>query len=97
MRATSSLGRFEFRGWLKIGTIHHNIERGGRKDNENLGDVEDLERVLSSHLHLVLHGHTHRARWGRLRELPWFATGSAGLKQQIRPYGVPKPVSVPRL
>src|ERR1700730_11585795 len=56
----------EFHGWLKIGAIHHNIERGVRKDNENLRDAEDLERVLGSHLHLVLHGHTHRARWGRL-------------------------------
>jgi 3',5'-cyclic AMP phosphodiesterase CpdA len=80
----------EFAGWLKVGAIHHNLERNVRSDNENLRDAEELERLLGPHLHIVLHGHTHRARWNWVRDsFPWFATGSAGLTQQIRPYGVP--------
>ncbi len=84
------LGSPEYHGWLHVGAVHHNLERGARTDDENLRDSEDFERVLGSHLHLVMHGHTHRARFGQVRDkFPWFATGSAGLKQDIRPYGVP--------
>jgi 3',5'-cyclic AMP phosphodiesterase CpdA len=89
------LGEDEFHGWLKIGAVHHNLQPGrGLKqedeDKEYLRDADDLERVLGPHLDIVLHGHTHRARWNWVRDLfPWFATGSAGLKQAIRPYGVP--------
>jgi hypothetical protein len=84
------LAAAEYRGWLHLAAVHHNVERGQRKDDENLRDTEDLERVLGPHVHLLLHGHTHRARIGwRVDLFPWFATGSAGLKENNRRYGVP--------
>ena len=80
----------EFAGWLKIGAIHHNIEPGARQDDQNLRDAANLETYLGRYLDIVLHGHTHTSRWNRVRDkFPWFAVGSAGLNQKIRPYGTP--------
>lgn len=80
----------EFAGWLRIGAIHHNIEPGAREDNQNLRDADKLEKFLGRYLDIVLHGHTHSLRWNWVRNcFPWFAVGSVGLNQKIRPYGTP--------
>jgi 3',5'-cyclic AMP phosphodiesterase CpdA len=91
----NKLSEDEFRGCLKIGAVHHNLQPGRglkpeHEDKEYLRDAADFERILGPHLDIVLHGHTHRARWNWVRDLfPWFATGSAGVKRSSRPYGVP--------
>jgi hypothetical protein len=46
------LGADEFRGWIKIGAVHHNLEPGVRVDDENLRDAEDLEHYLGPQLHI---------------------------------------------
>jgi 3',5'-cyclic AMP phosphodiesterase CpdA len=50
-------------GWLRLAAVHHNVLRSG-PDEEQLHDVEDLDRLLGdpSLAHLLPHGHTHDAR-----------------------------------
>lgn len=80
----------EIRSWLRIGTVHHNEQRGCRDDNENLRDANMLEQILSKHLDLLLHGHTHQGRTGWIhRDLPIHSTGSAALGREIRPEEIP--------
>ncbi len=83
--------RLKRRGdWLRIGAVHHNPIRGDTQDDENLRDAEDMQRILGKHLHLVLHGHRHRAgvKWWGPR-LPILATGSASVQARVRPDEVP--------
>ncbi|GEM_PF-2778119 len=75
------LSEAQFDGWLRIGAVHHNTNRGCREDNENLRDAELLGGILADHLHLVLHGHTHEAKADVLaRTVPVYSTGSASLR-----------------
>ena len=77
-------------GWLRIGALHHNLVRGAVRDDENLRDVDTLDRVLGARLNLVLHGHTHDARLHYLGSgLPVLSTGSAAVTEQARPTEVP--------
>jgi WD40 repeat protein/3',5'-cyclic AMP phosphodiesterase CpdA len=76
--------------WLRIAAVHHNPIRGETGDDENLRDAEDMQRILGKHLHLVVHGHRHRAGvqwWGP--RLPILATGSASVDAKARPDEVP--------
>jgi hypothetical protein len=84
------LRTFEERGWLRIGVVHHNPRPGAEDDEENLRDVEDLERILAPRLNLALYGHTHRAMVGRLGGgLPVLAAGSAAIRARTGPSEVP--------
>jgi 3',5'-cyclic AMP phosphodiesterase CpdA len=92
------LREFERRGWLRIGVVHHNVLRGAQDDEENLRDAGDLERILAPRLDLLLHGHTHNARLGRLATgLVVLSTGSAALKRGSRPPDVPNQYQVLRI
>lgn len=78
--------RYKQSGWLRIGVIHHNVERGAERDDENLRDKDDLKRILGNSLNIILHGHTHEGRLGWLTQyLPIISTGSAALNQASRP------------
>jgi WD40 repeat protein/3',5'-cyclic AMP phosphodiesterase CpdA len=78
------------KGWLRIGVVHHNVLRGAVDDDENLRDANDLERILAPSLDLLLHGHTHNAKMGRLGyELPVLSTGSAALTAKVLPAEAP--------
>ena len=80
------LQEFQEKGWLRIGVLHHNLKRRAEKDDENLRDEVDFERVLSNSLNLVLHGHVHVGDIGWLSEkCPVIATGSVALKKRQRP------------
>jgi 3',5'-cyclic AMP phosphodiesterase CpdA len=50
---------FKEKGWLRIGAVHHNYQRGYTDDDENLKDADDLAQLLGSSLNILLHGHTH--------------------------------------
>jgi len=81
---------FKQQGWLRIGAIHHNVRRGAKDDDENLHDTDDLKRILSEQVNLLLHGHTHDGMMDWLtNKVPILATGSAALKTEIRPDEVP--------
>lgn len=70
-----------FKGWLRIGAVHHNVIRGCRSDGENLIDADLLGGILGDHLHLLLHGHTHEAKADMLAtKVRVYSTGSAALK-----------------
>jgi 3',5'-cyclic AMP phosphodiesterase CpdA len=76
--------------WFRLAVVHHNVLRAAADDDENLRDADDLERILADHLHLVLHGHTHNARLGRLsNSVPVISTGSAAVNSAARPAEVP--------
>ncbi|HWM93847.1 MAG TPA: pentapeptide repeat-containing protein [Thermoanaerobaculia bacterium] len=78
------------RGWLRIGAVHHNLGREALDDAENLSDAEDLQRILGSSLNFVLHGHTHNGKSNlALSTLPILSTGSAAVKPEQSPTGVP--------
>jgi 3',5'-cyclic AMP phosphodiesterase CpdA len=82
----SILASYRREGWLRIGLVHHNAQRGAQSDDENLRDAQDLERILASELNLLLHGHTHQGRVGWLgKSLPVLCTGSAGVSKEFRP------------
>jgi hypothetical protein len=84
--------------WLRIGLMHHNPIRGAVKDNANLRDVDDLERILGDEINLLLHGHTHQGRLTRLGcGLPVLSTGSAGVKGEARPGEVPNQYQIIRI
>ncbi len=85
-------------GWLRVGVVHHNVLRGAQDDDGNLRDAGDLERILGPHLDLLLHGHTHDAKLGRLASgLVVLSTGSAALKPGSRPPDVPNQYQVLRI
>jgi len=44
------LSATEIRGWLRIGTVHHNEQRGCKDDNENLRDADRRSRARSTRL-----------------------------------------------
>jgi 3',5'-cyclic AMP phosphodiesterase CpdA len=71
----------KFAGWLRIGAVHHNTNRGCRTDDENLRDADILNGTLGQHLHVLLHGHTHEAKSDMLpAKVHVYSTGSASLK-----------------
>lgn len=81
---------YRARGFLRIAAVHHNVLRLATDDDENLRDAELLERLLGDDVHMVLHGHTHDGKLGWLRShVPLLGTGSAAVKGQARPHGVP--------
>ncbi|MGV3615211.1 MAG: metallophosphoesterase [Fimbriimonas sp.] len=83
-----------FEGWLRIGVVHHNVIRGCRNDNENLIDSDLLGGMLSDHLHLLLHGHTHEAKADMLAaKVRVYSTGTAALKTSIE--NGPVPTDIP--
>jgi 3',5'-cyclic AMP phosphodiesterase CpdA/tetratricopeptide (TPR) repeat protein len=92
------LSPFASDGWLRIGVVHHNLQRGAVTDDENLKDRDTLERGLGSTLNLVMHGHRHEGRleWLR-RNTPIVSTGSAALKQEQRPEEVGNQYQIVRL
>lgn len=81
LRAFSDRLDKEATGYLRIGTVHHNVVRGCRDDNAQLTDADRLAAILGDRLDFLLHGHTHRATADILkRKLPVYSTGSASLK-----------------
>ena len=61
-----SLADFRHRGWLRIGVVHHNVRRGAVRDDENLSDLDHVEKYLGDKLNLLLHGHSHEGKRDRL-------------------------------
>uniref|UniRef100_UPI002AD4AF39 TIR domain-containing protein n=1 Tax=unclassified Frankia TaxID=2632575 RepID=UPI002AD4AF39 len=93
-----ALGGYERDGWLRIGAVHHNPIRGATSDDENLRDVDDLDRILGPHLNLLLHGHTHDGRASWLSSgLPVASTGSAAVDAQARLSEVPNQYQLIRI
>jgi 3',5'-cyclic AMP phosphodiesterase CpdA len=77
-------------GMARIGLVHHNARRRAQADNENLTDADDLDRILSPHLDLLLHGHTHDGKEDRLPDGTLvLATGSTAVTPDWRPAEVP--------
>ena len=90
--------RYEQDGWLRIGAVHHNPIRGATGDDENLRDVDTLDRYLGRQLDLLLHGHTHNSRLSYLdSRLPVVSTGSTAVAEAARPTEVPNQYQVLRL
>jgi predicted phosphodiesterase len=92
------LRTYKERGWMRIGLVHHNVQRGPLEDEENLRDADDLKRILGGELNLLLHGHTHEGclHWLGQR-LPVLSTGSASVIHAARPQEVPNQYQVIRL
>ncbi|MBA4159125.1 MAG: pentapeptide repeat-containing protein [Gemmatimonadetes bacterium] len=89
------LKRYREEGWFRIGAVHHNVRRGEVADDENLRDADDLNQFVGPYLNCLLHGHTHHAKWDRLREgVPILSTGSAALEKDVRPEDVPNQYQV---
>lgn len=85
----------EDEGWLRIGAVHHNWQRGCKDDEENLEDALDLKKILGPHLNLLLHGHTHEGDLSWLKQhVPIVCTGSAALKEEARPREIPNQYQV---
>jgi WD40 repeat protein/3',5'-cyclic AMP phosphodiesterase CpdA len=92
------LERFQEQGFLRIGVVHHNVQRGATDDDENLRDADLLDQRLGGSLNLLLHGHTHNGKIGWLRQgVPILSTGSAALTQEARPDEVPNQYQVIRI
>ena len=84
------LARYRRDGWLRIAAVHHNVLRNPTRDDENLRDANDLDRLLGELVNCVLHGHTHDGKLGfLLPDLPVFATGSAAVNADARPPEIP--------
>jgi 3',5'-cyclic AMP phosphodiesterase CpdA len=86
------LASYRDRGWLRLAAVHHNAVRGAVLDDENLRDVEDLDRLLGQPglVNLLLHGHTHDGKLHWLPSgLPVLSTGSAAVEADARPAEVP--------
>jgi WD40 repeat protein/3',5'-cyclic AMP phosphodiesterase CpdA len=82
-------------GWLRIGTVHHNVERACHNDDENLRDADDLKRHLGSSLNLCLHGHTHESGLAWISpKVPVLSTGSAAVDANARSEEVPNQYQV---
>jgi formylglycine-generating enzyme required for sulfatase activity/3',5'-cyclic AMP phosphodiesterase CpdA len=87
-------------GWLRIGAVHHNQQRGCKCDDENLEDADDLDQILGPCLNLLLHGHRHQAHFGWLNQdvrVPILATGSAALQRAALPDETPNQYQVIQL
>jgi 3',5'-cyclic AMP phosphodiesterase CpdA len=91
------LRTYRERGWLRLGLVHHNVLRGAMEDDENLRDADALERILGAELSVLLHGHTHEGRLGRLGRLPVLSTGSASVVRDARPQEVPNQYQLIRI
>jgi len=92
------LESFRAQGWLRIGAVHHNVQRKCTDDDENLYDAKELERILGPSLNLVLHGHTHESGLGWLNpQTPILSTGSAAVTVAARPEEVPNQYQVLQL
>ncbi|MGH4007770.1 MAG: trypsin-like peptidase domain-containing protein, partial [Pseudonocardiaceae bacterium] len=86
------LARYRDQGWLRLAAVHHNAVRGAVADDENLRDVDDLDRWLGQPelVNMLLHGHTHDGRLHRLSSgLLALSTGSAAVTAGARPREVP--------
>jgi WD40 repeat protein/3',5'-cyclic AMP phosphodiesterase CpdA len=91
----TKLEPFVERGWLRVGVVHHNYQRGAADDDENLRDADDLQRILAPSLNLLLHGHTHNGKIAWVHPgLPVLSTGSAALTKEARPEEVPNQYQV---
>ncbi len=89
---------FQRDGWLRIGVVHHNVQRGCVDDDENLRDADDLKRFLVPSLNLCLHGHTHEASLGWLAQhVPVLSTGSAAVIVKARAEEVPNQYQILRI
>jgi 3',5'-cyclic AMP phosphodiesterase CpdA len=89
---------FRAQGWLRIGAVHHNVQRKCTDDDENLHDAKDLERILGPSLNLVMHGHTHESGLGWLNpQTPILSTGSAAVTIAARPEEVPNQYQILQL
>jgi len=86
---SEKMREYERRGWYRIAAVHHNVLRGAEADDENLRDANLFENQLATQVNLILHGHTHDAKWGRLQNTIVVSTGSAALKPETRPNEVP--------
>jgi 3',5'-cyclic AMP phosphodiesterase CpdA len=92
------LRKYKEQGWMRIGLVHHNVQRRAMEDEENLRDVDALVRILGGELNLLLHGHTHEGRLHWLGpRLPVLSTGSASVVLEARPKEVPNQYQVIRL
>ncbi len=92
------LRAYRERGWMRIGLVHHNVQRGAMEDEENLHDTDDLKRILGGEFNLLMHGHTHEGRLHWLsQKLPVLSTGSASVIVDARPKEVPNQYQVIRL
>ncbi|MEZ5354259.1 MAG: metallophosphoesterase [Bryobacteraceae bacterium] len=91
------MDRYERAAWTRLGLIHHNVLRKAVDDDENLHDAEKLEQILAPSLDLLLHGHTHNGKMGRLDKLPVLSTGSTALQSGQRPAEVPNQYQCLRL
>ena len=86
------LAGYREQGWLRLAAVHHNVVRGAVADEENLRDVDDLDRLIgaSGLVNLLLHGHTHDAKLHWLPSgLAVLSTGSAAVDIAARPAEVP--------
>jgi WD40 repeat protein/3',5'-cyclic AMP phosphodiesterase CpdA len=91
----TKLTPFVERGWLRMGVVHHNYQRGAADDDENLRDADDVQRILAPSLNLLLHGHTHNGKIAWVHPgLPVLSTGSAALTKEARPEEVPNQYQV---
>jgi 3',5'-cyclic AMP phosphodiesterase CpdA len=85
-------------GWLRIGAVHHNVERGATADDESLRDMDTLKRRLASYLNCLLHGHTHQAKTAWLgKATPILSTGSAAINEKGRPPEIPNQYQLTRI
>jgi hypothetical protein len=92
------LESFKERGFLRIGVVHHNVQRGAIDDDENLRDANLLNQRLGTSLNLLLHGHTHNGKIGWLGQgVPILSTGSAALTRVARPDEVPNQYQMVRI
>lgn len=48
------LAHYRQQDWLRIAALHHNIRRGPVADDENLRDVDDLQRLLGPEINLMV-------------------------------------------
>ncbi|MEM9461712.1 MAG: pentapeptide repeat-containing protein [Myxococcota bacterium] len=85
-------------GWLRVAAIHHNVIREAQLDDENLRDADDMRRILSPHINMVMHGHRHEAgvKWWD-PSLPILAAGSAAVSREWRPQEVPNQYQLVRV
>jgi len=99
---SEELKKYEKKGWLRIGAVHHNVRHNVRRfateDDANLRDEKDLKRYLADKFNLILHGHVHDADMDWLtNRCPILATGSAALKTEERPDEIPNQYQIIRI
>jgi HipA-like protein len=79
---------FADKGYLRIGVVHHDPTKS--RQDDGLEDAELLDRMLSPHLDVLLHGHTHDDKirlLGGAAPVPVrvLGIGSAGVRREARP------------